>query len=179
MRFTFEPLRRTDLELMARWRSTPHVVRWWPGPHDLASIAQEYEPLVDGSDTTRAFVCSADGRPIGYAQAYRLADEPAWQATIAEAIGVVHAAGIDYFIGEPESVGQGIGSKMIADFVVTVWQTFADVSSVVVAVQQENAASWKALERAGFDRVWAGHLDSDDPSDQGPAYVYVLARPLE
>jgi aminoglycoside 6'-N-acetyltransferase len=116
---------------------------------------------------------------MGYAQAYRLADEPAWRATITAAMGDVHAAGIDYFIGEPDCVGRGIGSKMIAEFVVTVWQTYADVSSVVVAVQQENAASWRALERVGFDRVWAGHLDSDDPSDQGPAYVYVLARPPE
>jgi aminoglycoside 6'-N-acetyltransferase len=46
-----------------------------------------------------------------------------------------------------------------------------------VAVQQENPASWRALEGAGFQRVWAGMLDSDDPSDQGPSYLYSMRRP--
>jgi aminoglycoside 6'-N-acetyltransferase len=43
--------------------------------------------------------------------------------------------------------------------------------------QQENVASWRALEKAGFERIFAGPLESDDPSDSGPAFVYALRRP--
>jgi hypothetical protein len=42
--------------------------------------------------------------------------------------------------------------------------------------QQANIASWRALERAGYVRVRAGMIDSDDPSDAGPAFVYACYR---
>jgi aminoglycoside 6'-N-acetyltransferase len=176
MRFTFEPVTHADFAQLSRWRGEPHVERWWPGPHDLGSIETEYRPLVDGSDATKAFICRLDDRPIGYVQSYRLADEPAWRATIGAAIGEDAAVGIDYFIGEADLIGRGVGSTMIEAFVAIVWRVYDDVPSVVVAVQQENAASWRALERAGFARVWQGRLDTDDPSDQGPAYLYRMDR---
>ena len=177
MRTSFTSLRRADLGLLSRWLGAAHVEQWWSGPHDLVSIARKYGPLPDGVDPTRAFICHVDGHPIGFVQAYHLADEPAWRATITAAIGNVEAAGIDCFIGEVEFVGRGLGSQMIGDFVATVWDMYGESSCIVVAVQQGNAASWRALERATFARRWAGHLDSDDPSDQGPAFVHVLERP--
>jgi len=176
MRFRFEPLTRGDFSLLSRWRGMPHVEQWWPGPHDLASMEREYRPIVDGADATRAFISCLDDRPVGYAQSYRLADETDWHLTIAAAIGDVAEVGIDYFIGEAELIGRGIGSAMIASFVDTVWHLYADASSIVVAVQQENSASWRALERVGFTRVWQGRLDTDDSSDQGPGYLYLVVR---
>ena len=49
--------------------------------------------------------------------------------------------------------------------------------AVVVDVLQENRASWRALERAGFHRVWEGTLNSDHPSDEGPCFLYLTSRP--
>ena len=43
--------------------------------------------------------------------------------------------------------------------------------------QQGNAASWWALEPAGFSRWWSGQLDFSDPSDAGAAYLYGTGRP--
>jgi aminoglycoside 6'-N-acetyltransferase len=57
------------------------------------------------------------------------------------------------------------------------WVRHPDISAVVVAVHQDNPASWRALEGAGFHRVWEGTLDSDDPSDDGPGYLYLQRRP--
>jgi len=39
---------------------------------------------------------------------------------------------------------------------------------VAVAVLQDNIASWRALEKAGYRRCWAGEL----ASDEGPMYLY-------
>ncbi|HUD69911.1 MAG TPA: GNAT family N-acetyltransferase [Acidimicrobiales bacterium] len=66
MRFSFEPVTRTDFSLLSRWRGTPHAERWWPGPYDLASIEREYRPIVDGADATRAFISRLDDRPYLY-----------------------------------------------------------------------------------------------------------------
>ncbi len=47
---------------------------------------------------------------------------------------------------------------------------------MAVAVQQDNRRSWRALEKAGYSRVFAGMIESDDPSDAGPSYLYVRLR---
>jgi hypothetical protein len=41
---------------------------------------------------------------------------------------------------------------------------------------QDNTASWRALEKARRRR-WAVELASDDPSDEGPMYLYHRERP--
>lgn len=85
------------------------------------------------------------------------------------------AAGIDYLIGEPDAANRGLGTEVVAQFLPMVYERWP-VSSVVVAVQQANRASWRLLERAGFTRAWSGQLDSEDPSDAGLAFVYVHRR---
>jgi aminoglycoside 6'-N-acetyltransferase len=175
---SFRPLSVGDLPTLAAWLAAPHVKEWWPEPHDLASVRNRYLPVVQGIDTTEGFVILNDGSPLGYIQRYRLADEPEWQQTVAVAVEALdETAGIDYLIGDAAMIGRGLGSAAISAFVVELWKDIGDITAVVVAVQQANLASWHALERAGFRRVWAGTLDTDDPSDQGPAFVYVRSRP--
>ena len=54
--------------------------------------------------------------------------------------------------------------------------TYNEIDWIVVSMQQANRNSWRALERVGFKRRWAGLLDSPDPSDAGPTFVYVRHR---
>jgi aminoglycoside 6'-N-acetyltransferase len=177
---SFRPLVADDLELLATWLATPHVARWWPDDHDLEAVRDGYAPMVDGTDSTRGFVVEDAGRSIGYLQRYALDDEPNWALVLTEALGgrvdLRRALGLDYLIGEIDSVGRGVGTAMLLAFTEATWSTEAEVDSFVVAVQQENVASWSALERAGFRRVWSGTLVTDDPSDQGPAHVYLCGR---
>jgi aminoglycoside 6'-N-acetyltransferase len=169
---SFRPLERADLPLLARWQSNPHVAEWWRAPADLASITRKYSPRLDGLDPTEVFVIEAGGQPVGVIQRYLLADNPDWAATIRVADG----AGIDYYIGEQSFTGRGIGSRVIGDFAEDTFARYPSAPTIAAAPQQDNVASWRALEKAGFERLWAGQLNSDDPSDAGPAYVYVLAR---
>lgn len=176
MGISFTPLDEDHLPTLSEWLSEPHVKRWWPEPSDLTSVTSKYRPIIDGTDTTKAFVISHDDLPIGYIQSYRFVDEPQWRETVAVALEVSDAAGIDYLIGREESTRLGLGSEAIREFVATLWDQYEEISVVVVAVQQANVASWKALEKAGFHRAWGGLLASDDPSDRGPTYVYVKER---
>jgi aminoglycoside 6'-N-acetyltransferase len=170
-------MRRDDLPLLLGWLTQPHVSEWWRGePSDLAGVEAQYGPCIDGDDPTELFVIEESGRPIGMIQRYLIADEPAWAAAFDDIVEVSRAAGIDYLIGDPDAIGRGVGTAAIAMFVPLVFE-WRPVSSIVVTVQQSNPASWRVLERVGFTRVWAGELDSPDPSDQGPEYVYVASRP--
>ncbi len=174
--FTFEPLGPSDLELLATWLARPHVRQWWREPSDPVSVEQNYGPMLDGSDPSEGFVVHLDGRPIGYVQRYLADDDPDWREAIRSALGDTGGVGIDYLIGEPDHLHRGVGRRMIALFAGECWSRYPSQDRIVVAVQQDNVASWKALEAAGFRRVWAGDLESSDPSDQGPSFVYVTAR---
>ena len=173
---TFERLGAGDLPLLATWLARPHVRRWWRQPSDLASVEAEFGPLLDGSDPTEGFIVHLDGRPIGYLQRELIEDDAETQDAIRTSLGDAGGIGIDYFIGEPDLVGRGIGRTMISRFVHGCFARHPSESRIVVCLQQDNEASWKALEAAGFRRAWAGDIESTHPSDGGPSFIYVLVR---
>jgi aminoglycoside 6'-N-acetyltransferase len=174
--FTFKALQPTDLPLVATWLSRPHVERWWREPSDLATVEQNYRPMLNGSDQTEGFIVHLHGRQIGFVQRYLIADDADWRETVRSALGEDGGIGIDYLVGEQDLVGKGLGRRMISEFVDDSWRRYPSVDRVVVALQQENIASWRALEACGFRRAWAGPLASSDPSDRGPSFIYVADR---
>ncbi len=177
MPLSFRALEGSDLPLLADWIGRPHVAPWWREPADLASVESSYGPLLDGSDPTEGRVVLLEDRPIGFVQKYRIDDDPEWRSTIVSALGHPGGIGIDYLIGEADLVGRGLGRQIVTALVDECWERYASEDRIVVALLQDNVASWKTLEACGFRRVWEGDLESTDPSDQGPSFIYVLDRP--
>ena len=174
--FRFVPLRLSDLPSLAAWFAQPHVERWWREPSDLVTVEQSYGPLAQGLDPTEGFIVHFNDRPIGYVQRYLIDENPDWRETIRGALGHSGGIGIDYLIGEPEFVGRGVGRRLISQFVDASWNRYPSAACMVVALQQDNVASWKTLEAAGFRRVWGGDLVSSDPSDMGLSFIYIADR---
>jgi len=177
MSVELRPMRRDELGLLARWLAEPHVARWWREAAGIEAVEAQYGPSLDGTDPTELLIAELDGRPIGMLQRYLLADAPEYLEGLKPAGATPAAASIDYLIGEASLVGRGLGPQMISRACETLWLAYPEVTSIVVAVQQDNPASWRALEKAGFRRVWSGLVDSGDPSDAGPSHVYALDRP--
>jgi aminoglycoside 6'-N-acetyltransferase len=172
---------REDFPALATWLRAPHVEAWFPwlrGDTDPgAAVEAEYGPCIDGIDPTELFVIETEGEPVGFIQRYRISDNPSWAAALS-VIGDPRAAvGFDYAIGVLDATGRGVGSEAIRQLLADTFGRYPDVDSVIVAMQQANRPSWRALERVGFARRWAGLLDSPDPSDAGPSYIYVASRP--
>ncbi len=161
---------------MSSWLSRPHVRAWWAEDADLGSVERRYGPAVDGHDATELFVVEVDGQAVGMLQRYRIEDNPDWEQSLAPSGAYEDAIGIDYLIGEESFVGIGLGPKIIEQLVTGTWERYPDVGQVVVAVAQGNRPSWRALEKAGFERTWAGTIVSDDPGGTGPSFVYVRRR---
>ena len=171
------PITTADLPLVSRWLAQPHVAQWWRDPSDLPSVRQSYLPSINGEDPTEVFIIEVAGSAAGLIQRYLVEDDPEWDRAMA-ATGVVpgRAAGIDYLIGEAGLTGQGHGTAAISAFTTMTLQRYRQADTVVAAPQQANVASWRALERAGYTRWWSGQLDSADPGDAGPAYLYGIRR---
>ena len=175
---TLRPITGADLGQLARWLAEPHVAQWWRDPAELPSVRERYLPCIDGTDPTEVFVIEVAGRPAGIIERYLVADDPGWARAVA-ATGAVAgcAAGIDYLIGNLALTGRGYGTGVITAFTPMTFARYPEAEAVVAAPQQANVASWRALERAGYRRWWSGRLDSADPGDAGPAYLYGIRRP--
>jgi len=175
---TVRPLARDDLPRLSRWLAEPHVAQWWRDPGDLPSVEASYLPCIDGTDPAEVFVIEVAGRAAGLIERYLVADDPEWHHAM-QATGAVTgcAAGIDYLIGEPGLTGRGYGTAAISLFSALTFRRYPQADAIVAAPQQANAGSWRALQRAGYQRWWSGWLESSDPSDAGPAYLYGMRRP--
>jgi aminoglycoside 6'-N-acetyltransferase len=173
---------REDFPALAVWLRAPHVEAWFPWLHGEAApiegVEAEYGPCIDGVDPTELLVIETEGEPVGFIQRYRISDNPSWAAALSAAVigDTSAAAGFDYAIGVLDATGRGVGTQAIRQLVADTFSRYPDVDSVIVAMQQANRPSWRSLERVGFERRWAGLLDSPDPSDAGPSYIYVISR---
>jgi len=175
---TFVRLTRDNFPLLANWLSEPTVARWWNHETSPEALEKDFGAEVDGTEPSEVFLAWADGRPFGLIQRYAIADYPEYVEELSAVCPVPESAvSIDYLIGEPECRGRGLGAAMIAAFVAESWAAYPDASAVVVAMHQHNAASWRAVERAGFRRIAEGELTPDNPVDNRDHYLYQLDRP--
>lgn len=176
---SFRRLSRDDFRLLTIWLTTPQVARWWNHGTTPSAIESDFGPSVDGADPSEMFIALADRRPVGLIQRYRYLDNPEYIVEVETVVPVPPAAlSIDYFIGEPDLLGRGMGSAMIAAFVSATWHDCPAASAIIVPVHAANHASWKALQRAGFRRVGEGPLEPDNPIDDRSHYIYRVDRPL-
>jgi aminoglycoside 6'-N-acetyltransferase len=145
--YSFRPVTPEDLSLISVWLGRRHVAEWWDdGEGGLAEIQQA---LTDPA--TRPQIVALDDRPIGYIQSYDphleeghpYQDQP--QGTL----------GIDQFIGEPDLVGLGHGSRFIAAFVDGLFLQGA--ARVVTDPHPANGRAIRAYQKAGFRSLDTRH----------------------
>jgi aminoglycoside 6'-N-acetyltransferase len=166
MLFTFRPMVRDDLELLRQWLAEPHIARWWNITPDPEVVAAKYGPRMAPGSPTAMWIVEVDGAPAGVLQSYRHRDYPEHDA----AVGIADACGIDYFLSVAYT-GRGVGGRMLRAAAEHVLAIAPDCTCCVATPAQENVPSWRALERAGFERVC-----ECQPPDEPPAYAYAYWR---
>ena len=82
--------------------------------------------------------------------------------------GLVQRSRITDYPGEATEL-----AAMVAD----TWAAHPATTCVIVAVATVNVASWRALQSAGLVRVGEGHMESDNPIDDGRHVVHRIDRP--
>jgi aminoglycoside 6'-N-acetyltransferase len=138
--YRFRPLATADLPLLRRWFGEPHVREWWDDPDN--SIADIEQAMRDPG--TEPFIVLLDERPIGYQQCY----DPHAEADHPYQDQLRGTRGIDQFIGEPDMLGCGHGSRFIRVFVEGLFAQGAP--RVVTDPDPANARAVRAYMKAGF-----------------------------
>lgn len=158
---TLEPFDLTrDSERLLSWLAQPHVAKWWGDPVPALQHARTCAP------ESHALIV-VEGTPVGYVcwrkppkeelEAVNLADLPS---------GLVD---VDIFIGEPDLLGQGVGSRALESLLERLGRepfvTFAGLGT-----SASNTGAIRCFERAGF-RL---HREFQDP-EWGPCR-YLIAQ---
>lgn len=158
MTIGFRPLGREDLRVLHEWLQREHVRRWWSEHRTYEEVVEHYLPAIEAREPTDLYAILLDEEPAGLIQTYPVAGYPEYGALIGIGEGV---AGVDLFLADEESLGRGIGTAVLVQFLEEV--VFADesTSACVADPDSENRASLRAFEKAGFHAV----KEFRDPED--------------
>lgn len=146
---SFSPVTGADLPLIAGWMGQPHWHEWWSS--DVETELGYLRDIIDGRDSTRAFLFHLDGQPTGYIQVWRIADarvEP-WLSDAPWVMDLPDdAVGVDLSIGPPDQLSQGIGSRVLTRFVGIL--RAEGHRNIIIDPDIANHRAIRAYRKAGF-----------------------------
>jgi aminoglycoside 6'-N-acetyltransferase len=172
---------RDEYDLIVRWRNQPHVAEWWstdddPTPTTFDRVVESYGPRAAHASRVTGCIITVADRPIGYVQFYPWSAEPdeAREMGVPDADG---SYGLDLFIGDPDMVDRGLGSRTVALLARHLFEE-RDARSVALLTPVGNGRAHRAYEKAGFRKL-KQTLDSDVVNgERRMSWLMVLERPL-
>jgi aminoglycoside 6'-N-acetyltransferase len=143
-----------DYAMIVRWRAEPHVHAWWdpdePAP-SYDQVVEEYGPRAQVDGDTTSCIIERRGRPVGYVQFYRWASTP--EEARAMDVSVDDGTfGLDIFIGKPELIGLGIGTRVV-DLLCRYLEDERGASGIALTTELANDRAQRAYEKAGFRKT--------------------------
>jgi RimJ/RimL family protein N-acetyltransferase len=167
--FEFRGLREADLPMLHEWIHRPHVMEWWgsqAGCRTLEETRAKYLPRVGEESHVRPHIALLSGQPIGFIQSYvAVACGGGWWEEETDP-GV---RGIDQFLADGATLGQGLGTRMVSAFVRRLFEDIG-VTRVQTDPSPGNARAIRCYEKAGFRAV--RHVDTP----AGRALLMVIDR---
>lgn len=175
MKIEFQNMTLAHLPLLHKWLNEPHVVERWHSEATIDEVRAEYfeanaeaEPddaneHIERIDRWIVYVAS---EPVGYVQRYWTAQSSDGWWEDQRDPGTV---GIDFFIGEANRIGQGLGTQIISACV-DMLMSDPRVTKVISDPSPLNPRSIRCLEKAGFKNV--GEIVTPD----GPAMLMEVRR---
>ncbi|WP_312030479.1 GNAT family N-acetyltransferase [Actinomycetospora sp. TBRC 11914] len=166
MEVTFRPVTVDDFGLLARWLAEPHVARWWAHETTPEAVERDFGPTARGEEPNEDLIASVDGRPLGLCQRsfwHAYPDEVAEYAPFV--LVPPDAMTIDYLVGDPADVGQGLGTAIVRALAADTLAVHQDCGQLLVPVAAGNVASQRVLLRAGFVFTTIARTAPDNPVD--------------
>ena len=171
---------REDYALFVRWRNEPHVAEWWttdddPTPTTPERVAEKYGPRTEDASWVTSCIISLGDRPVGYVQFYPWDAEP--EAAAEMSVPVIEGSfGLDIFIGEPDVIDRGIGTRVVALLARHLFED-RDATAIALLTPVGNSRAHRAYEKAGFRKV-KQTLDDVVNGERRMSWLMVLERPL-
>jgi len=159
MSINFIPLYKDHFPLLLKWLLTSHVRRWWDKDVDwtMERIQKKYILYTEGykilgeiKKPMHAFIIDYQDTPIGYIQYYNKHDFPPEQGYPVGDLPESLAA-IDFYIGETEFLGRGLGAAAVQLFLTQ--HVFESYNACFVDPDSVNLHAIRSYEKAGFHKI--------------------------
>ena len=138
--YDFRKLTRADYPMVRGWLKQPHVAAWWGNAKTELAL---FDRDLDGGATDMRIV-ELNGHPFAYVQDYDAHDpEMPHYADLPR-----EARGLDTFLGDPAYLGQGHGTRYLAQRARQLLEAGAPM--VAVDPSPRNTRAIAAYGRAGF-----------------------------
>jgi aminoglycoside 6'-N-acetyltransferase len=171
----------SDCTLVVRWRNEPHVAEWMttdddPTPTTPEQVVEKYGPRTEGASWVTSCIISLGDRPVGYVQFYPWDAEAEAAAELGIPV-IAGSFGLDIFIGEPDVIDRGVGSRVVALLARHLFEV-RDATAIALLTPVGNSRAHRAYEKAGFRKV-RQTLDTDVVNgERRMSWLMVLDRPL-
>ena len=163
--FHFAPLAEHQLPLLCEWLNRSHVAEWWDGPASLGAVREKYLPRID-STLVSPSVAFLNDVPVGFIQSYVVAEQNNGWWPDERDPGLI---GIDQFLADADSLGKGLGTEMVSQFVRLLFQNPA-VTSIQTDPAPSNLRAIRCYAKVGFRKL--GVVETPD----GPALLMIISR---
>lgn len=160
--FSFTPLGSKHFPLLHQWMEHPHVWQWWGEGRSwsLHDIQEKYHSYTLGYKIEQGekkaispFVVHFQDRPIGFIQTYNACDFPrdGFNVKDVEQESLQSLAALDFYIGEPDCIGMGLGAEILKSFLES--HIFRYFDACLVDPEKKNKIAIKTYAKAGFSTV--------------------------
>jgi aminoglycoside 6'-N-acetyltransferase len=157
---TLRPMDLDDLRVVRQWLGRPHVARWYLSDSTIDDEIEDMRLSVARAQPTEVLLAFDGAEPVGWCQWYVCRDYPDHAAGVGAEPNDV---GIDYAIGEPGRVGDGLGTALIAALLQHVRWRHAG-AGVIADPAAANVASRRVLEKNRFQLLGERSVPSESTS---------------
>jgi RimJ/RimL family protein N-acetyltransferase len=157
--YSFKPLEEKDIQLLFEWQKQPHVSWWWQTETEWPEFENKYTEYIS-SDHVFPFIIQIKGQAIGYIQYYHV-DKLDNESIFKSFRTPESVVGIDIFIGEPDYIASGHGTKCMRLFIEKIFQN-PKIETVIVDPRAENLLAISCFSKIGFKPIYANKEDHAD-----------------
>ena len=149
MNITIRPLEVSDIELLHYWLNQKHLFPFYmQEPISIEKLFEKFKPRVGKDHKTKCAITSFKEVPFGYTQWYLNRSYPDYGAA---SLGKGSGFSIDYFIGETNFLGKGLGSSMLKSLILKTFPLLNGSDQIAyICHDTNNLPAIRCTKRAGF-----------------------------
>lgn len=167
--FTFKAVTDADLPFLFSWFGQPYIAELWKEPN-WEMFNKKYKSHIASQHIFPFFACIAE-KPIGYIKYHHVNNEDRQHfpdINIPE-----FAIGLDLFIGEPEYLGKGYGTRLLTEFIQFVKRAEPRCTTITIDPAIDNHRAIACYKKAGFETMGT-YITTYGPTGEGPGPILLM-----
>lgn len=147
--FTFRAVAETDLPFLFSWFGQPYIAKLWKEPH-WEKFKEKYTSKIASQHIFPFFACIEEKR-IGYIQYHYMNNQDRQNFPVINLPDF--SIGLDLFIGEPDYLGKGCGTRLLTEFIQFIKRAEPRCTTIIIDPAIDNHRAIACYKKVGFETV--------------------------